>query len=304
MVMNILWQSEVIVTVLGLHLLMRFMTSCIQLFVMYMFLFKYSFYMYRILCQVTNATWISKETSLIKQTPLQLQMLSPPSHPKVLDSGLLTLGREAVRCADNGVKEPPLLDSPSSDTPRRRSLRQRKQVVNIQKEYTESPLKRRTSDKERNVQFKSPISSFKSPEERKCAQQTKSQDFIAKEHALDLLRSEEMNALRQKKSDYEQRIQEEKAKRKEETLLIRKSAKEERKRERAAKTEERKKAIEEKIRIKEELQLSKIRAQERMKLAQSVKKQAMKDLKKRQRENEKIRKQELLLELKEKNKEE
>lgn len=268
--------------------------------------------------QSSTDSQLDQQDDVIDQTDLSLRsneaMSSPPSHSEALDSGMLTPGRKVEKCADNGMKETPLLDSPISDTPRRRSLRPRKQASyfnsdDFRKDSPESPSKKRkTSDNRRQVHFTSPISSFKSPEERawssKRTQRTKSQDLIAKEQTLDLLRSEEMSALRQKRADYEQKLLEEKAKRKEEILLIQKHAKEERERERVMKAQERKRAVEEKIRLKEELQLIKIRAQERMKLAQSVKKQAVKELKKRQREKEKIRKQELLLELKEKNRDE
>ena len=195
-------------------------------------------------------------------------------------------------------------DSATVHIPCRRSSRQRKQskffmAEDFRKDSPEnSPVK-----KEKIVCFQSPIASFKSPDVVPTKSEYEPTDELLTEKAqiLEDLRSEQFEVIKQKKSDYEQKIKEEKDKACKEKLAQRKVFLEEKAKAKEAKTEERKKALKEKVRLREELKLSRIRAREKMRLAQSVKRQAMKEMKRVQREKERVRKQELLAELKERN---
>ena len=127
----------------------------------------------------------------------------------------------------------------------------------------------------------------------------KSDKIIEKSKLPEELQVETIN---QKMVDYQQKIKLENQRSREEKCLQKKLLMEERAKEREVRAEERKRMIAEKAHASEKLKLSKIGAREKFKLAQGVKRQALKKIQRLQKEKEKVRKQELLADLKEKTK--
>ena len=123
--------------------------------------------------------------------------------------------------------------------------------------------------------------------------------FPEKDNLSNKVCEEHIDLMNIKKDHYQQKMDEEIKKIKEEKesrkkMLIEKQAKA-----RQLKVAEKRKLAKEKEIAQNEFKLSKIRAREKFKLAQGVKRQALKEVKRLQRGKEKARKQEFLTLLKE-----
>lgn len=160
-----------------------------------------------------------------------------------------------------------------------------------------SPRRKRRKGKdkvEKRVSFKSPP--YSPPTCHELAAEygdisgEQSVDFLTKQKELEELRTSSIHALRESREMSRQKLAEEK-------MRLRDEARKKRE-------EEKQMILEEKAKLKEEIRLKKLATQEKLKLARNLLREAQKDTKRRQKEREKVRKQQELHLLKEKRKSE